>query len=244
MSASTGKSPAGRTLIVGAAGAVVGVLVATACWAATGWFLWYSWVFTPLVLGLAGVGFVAMASRSAWFERTPLYRHWTGLLGRTAGRPAIYVFLVVFATVGVTVGAAPLFGGRPGSSWELPFTGDPAEYEPLLRDIHSDNEEQRRNAIELLDWHPLPKRDIGPVRDRVRAQLLRLADDVRVPVQDRGKALAALGRYGRPADIPALEARREAFNKADEADPDNKNGLGYWCERAVVGIRDAESPGY
>ena len=239
MSASTGKSPTGLTLISGAGGAVVGVLVATACWAATGRFLWYSWVFAPLVLGLAGVGFAAMASRSVWFEHTTLYRHWTGLLGRTAGRPAIYVFLVAFAAAGVTVGAVPLVGNRPGTSWDVPFTGDPTEYEPILRDLQSDNEEQRRNALQMLDWHPLPQRDIGPARDRVREQLLRLAGDGRVPADDRAKALSAMKQYGRPTDIAALEALRGAIKSAD---PDDKGGLAYDCDRAVDAIRRA-APG-
>ena len=239
MSASMRKSPAGITLIAGAAGSVVGILVATACWAATGRFLWYSWVFAPLVLGLAGIGFAAMASQSAWFEHTTLYRHWTGLLGRTAGRPAIYVFLVAFAAAGVTVGAVPLMGNRPGTSWDVPFTGDPSEYEPILRDLQSDNEEHRRNAVELLDWHPLPKRDIGPSRDRVREQLLRLASDERVPADDRAKALSAMKQYGRPADIAALEDLRGAIKNAD---PDDKGGLAYDCGRTVDAIRRA-APG-
>lgn len=225
------------TLVAGAGGAAIGVLLAAASWGITGRFLWYSWAFAPLVLGLAGVGLAAMTMKAAWFEKTPLYKRWTSLLGATVGRAAVYAILVAFVAVGITLGVVPMLTKRPLGSLDVPLSGASSEYEPILQALQSDSEEEREKALRDLDWHALPKRDIGPIRDRLREQLLRLAGDERVSDIDRQVALKALGKYGRPADLPALESLRGVFKKSD-------NGiLVYWCEQAIEEIRQVAAPG-
>lgn len=167
-------------------------------------------LLVPLVAGLGAIGLVAVVRDRDWFTHTPVYRHWTGLLGRTGGRFALIGVFVLWLAAAGLLALYPVWWPSP---LVLPMDPpDPVRQEPpeakasdpeflaaAVRDLRSADRDTVHQALHRLG----DARDIGRRPDDLRAELFRLLDGKQVNPSD---VFRAFERWGTLADVPRLEA--------------------------------------
>lgn len=220
------------TILGGMCGGLAGTLLASLSWLTTRLFLWYAWVFSPLMLCLFGVAIVEWWNRSRWFEQTPVHRQFTGLLGENFGRIGVLVFLVLFSMGGIAIGAMPwLASSRSSEAYRIDgFRHDAKYYSQLLLELKSTDETAKTIALSKISGdNSAPKIDVS----ELRMAMFSIAEDANEDRFVREMAVKALGRAGLADDIPRLEAMMEKSKGVEQ-----ERGIVNCCETSIDELRN------
>lgn len=220
------------TLFGGLCGLLTGTSIAVLSWLTTGSFFWYAWVFSPLILFLCGVAFVAWWQRSRWLEETPLVRQFSALLGKQFARSAVLLFLVLLSLSGVAVGAMPwIIDHRSTEAYRIDgFRKDPKYYSQLVLDLKSEDESARTIALGKIGGdNSAPKIDVL----ELRMTMFAIAEDAKEGSFIREMAVKALGRAGLAEDIPRLESILEQTKGIEQ-----ERGISDRCRESIDELRN------